>query len=171
LGCLGIVDALEFEARKHVADLQVEDMRDLGRLILSLATGTEITGTTENATFVSCETFLSQNYSRDLHALAKALIRGRPRPPSILDVSQAMAQHCFDEQDATYKSYDRVERSLASEYESGRALRLLLKLAFINERPEYGPNRRWAHSGDCYVLALFRDYGKRLYTASRLFVF
>lgn len=148
-----------------MADLQVEDMRDLGRLILSLATGTEITGTTESATLVNCETFFGQNYSRDLHTLVVALIKGRPRPPSILDVSQAIAQRCFDEQDAAYKSYDRVERCLASEYESGRALRLLLKLAFINERPEYGPNRRWAHSGDCYVLALFRDYGKTLHSA------
>ena len=28
----------------------------------------------------------------------------------------------------------------------------------IQERPEFGPNRRWAQSGDCYVLTLFRDF-------------
>ena len=33
-----------------------------------------------------------------------------------------------------------------------------MKLGFINERPEFGPNRRWAQSGDCYVLSLFSDY-------------
>ena len=37
---------------------------------------------------------------------------------------------------------------------------MLLKLGFINERPEFGPNRRWQQSGDCYLLTLFRDYGK-----------
>jgi PAB-dependent poly(A)-specific ribonuclease subunit 3 len=37
-----------------------------------------------------------------------------------------------------------------------------LKLGFINERPELGPNRSWAQSGDCYVLTLFRDYGRYL---------
>ena len=160
LGGLGIVDALEFEARKHIADLQAADIRDLGRLIISMATGTEITGMTDNNTFSNCESFVAQNYSRELHNLAVTLIRSRPRPPSIDEVSQAIAQHCFEEQDNTYRSFDRVERALSSEYESGRALRLLLKLGFINERPELGPNRRWAHSGDCYVLSLFRDYGK-----------
>lgn len=159
LGCLGVVDALEFESRKHVSDLQTEDMRDFGRLILSLASGTEITATTESNTLARCAAFLAQNYSRELNNLVVTLIRSRPHPPSIMEVSQAIAQYCFDEQDAAYRSFDRIDRSLSAEFESGRALRLLLKLGFINERPEYGPNRRWAHSGDCYVLTLFRDYG------------
>ena len=158
LGSLGIVDALEFEARKHVADLQMDDMRDLGRLILSLATGTEVTANVEASTLQQCEQFLVQNYSRELHSLTMTLIRSGPRPPSILDVSRVVAQRCMDEQDEVYRSLDRSERALTSEYESGRALRLLLKLGFINERPEFGPNRRWAQSGDCYVLTLFRDY-------------
>jgi PAB-dependent poly(A)-specific ribonuclease subunit 3 len=159
MGSLGIVDTLEFEARKHVVDLQNEDIRDLGRLILSLATGTEINGSSDAATIGQCERFLLQNYSRELHNLCMTLIRSQPRPPSIIDVCRATALHSFDEQDAVYQVLDRTERALASEFESGRALRLLLKLSFINERPEVGPNRRWAQSGDCYVLNLFRDYG------------
>jgi hypothetical protein len=35
-----------------------------------------------------------------------------------------------------------------------------MKLAFINERPEFGVDPRWSESGDCYVLKLFRDFGK-----------
>jgi Pan3 Pseudokinase domain len=90
------------------------------------------------------------------------LIMSQPRPPSIQDISRAIAAaRTFDEQDAAYRAYDRTERALAGEYESGRAFRLLLKLGFINERPELGPNRRWTQSGDCYVLTLFRDYGTR----------
>lgn len=159
LGCLGIVDALEFESRKNTEELQCEDIRDLGRLMLSLATGTEITALTEASIVGRCESFMVQAYSREFQNLTMTLINSKPRPPSILDISQAIHQQCFDEQDDAYRSLDRMERLLASEYESGRALRLLLKLGFINERPEYGPNRRWAHSGDCYVLTLFRDYG------------
>lgn len=109
---------------------------------------------------VQCENFLAQNYSRELHSLAMTLIRSAPRPPSILEVSRAISQRALDEQDATYVSLDKTEHALASEYESARAFRLMLKLAFVNDRPEYGPNRRWAQSGDCYVLALFRDYGR-----------
>jgi PAB-dependent poly(A)-specific ribonuclease subunit 3 len=159
IGSVGIIDALEFESRKHIIDLQIEDIRDLGRLILSLATGTEINPTSDAATIGQCEQFLIQNYSRELHNLCMTLIRGQPRPPTIIDVSRATAIHSVDEQDAVYKTLDRTERALSSEYESGRALRLLLKLNFVNERPELGPNRRWAQSGDCYILNLFRDYG------------
>jgi PAB-dependent poly(A)-specific ribonuclease subunit 3 len=169
LNCLGIVDALDFESRKHVVDLQRQDIRDLGYLMLSLASGTEITAKTDPETVGRCEAFLAQNYSRDLHNLAMTLIRSslptaaatRSSPPSlsIVDVSRAVAQiRSFDEQDAVYRSLDLNERLLSAEYESGRALRLMLKLGFVNERPEFGPNRRWSQSGDCYVLTLFRDY-------------
>jgi PAB-dependent poly(A)-specific ribonuclease subunit 3 len=159
LGSVGIIDALEFEARKHLLDLQMEDIRDLGRLLLSLATGTEVVVTSDAATIGRCEQFLLQNYSRELHNLCMTLIRGQPRPPSIIDICRATALHCFDEQDSVYLSLDRTDRALSSEYESGRALRLLLKLSFISDRPELGPNRRWAQSGDCYLLTLFRDFG------------
>lgn len=165
INCLGIVDALEFEARKHVSDLQQQDLRDLGYLILSMACGAEVTSADDMANVTRWEGLLAQNYSPELHNLAMTLIRigdnvrGRPRPPSIMDVSRALALRCMDEQEQAYRSLDRTEQALSSEYESGRILRLLLKLGFINERPEFGPDRRWAQSGDCYVLTLFRDYG------------
>ena len=157
LNCLGVVDALEFEARKNPAELQEEDIRNLGRLILSIATGSEVNSGTDPAIVGRCEAFLAQNYSRDLHGLTMTLIKSA-RPPSILEVTRAIAQRALDEQDAAYVSLDKSEKALSAEYESSRILRLMLKLAFVNERPEFGPNRRWAQSGDCYVLALFRDW-------------
>jgi PAB-dependent poly(A)-specific ribonuclease subunit 3 len=158
INCVGILDALEFEARKHVADLQRQDVRDLGCLILSLATGTEVTTGTDASTLRNCEAFCGQNYSRDLHNLAVTLIRAVP--PSIMDVSRAIASRgSMEEQDAAYRALDRTERALATEYDAGRVMRMMLKLGFVNERPEFGPNRRWSQSGDCYVLKLFRDYG------------
>lgn len=172
LGSLGIVDALEFESRKNILDLQMEDIRDLGRLILSLASGTDLTSTgtgggggasssaNGNATVDRFAPFLAQHYSRDLHNLTMTLIKSTPHPPTITDISRAMAGHCFEEQAAAYTALDRAERALAVEYNSGRAMRLLLKLGYVNERPEFGHNRRWAQSGDCYILSLFRDYGK-----------
>lgn len=158
LNCLGVVDALEFETRRHVIDLQHQDIRNLGWLTLSLASGTEVTTQSENATIQRCDSFVGQHYSRELHNLVMTLIRSNPRPPSIVDVSRAIFQRAFDEQDAVYRSLDLNERLLAAEYDSARALRLLLKMGFVNERPEFGPNRRWAQSGDCYVLTLFRDF-------------
>jgi PAB-dependent poly(A)-specific ribonuclease subunit 3 len=159
VNCVGVSDALEWESRKSLESLQMEDIRQLGRLILSLATGTEITPATDANTMANCERYCMQSYSRELHNLALTLIRS-PTPPSVVDVSRALAGRVWDEWDHTSLSLHRTERALGAEYESGRILRLLLKLGFVNERPEFGPNRRWAQSGDCYVLTLFRDYGE-----------
>jgi len=68
-----------------------------------------------------------------------------------------------------------------SELENGRLARLLTKMGFINERPEYalqnhlpasypiltnvhssffrfGRSHRWSETGDRYIIKLFRDY-------------
>ncbi len=159
VNCSGVADALEWEARKPVEVLQFEDIRQLGRLILSLATGTEITANTDASTIANCEQFCLQSYSRELHNLSMTLIRSHT-PPGITDLCRALTGRIWDEFDNTSLNLNRTERALGAEFESGRILRLLLKLGFVNERPEFGPNRRWAQSGDCYILTLFRDYGE-----------
>lgn len=53
---------------------------------------------------------------------------------------------------------DALHGHLRSEFESGRMLRLLVKMGFINERPEYNRAPQWSETGDRYVLKLFRDY-------------
>jgi PAB-dependent poly(A)-specific ribonuclease subunit 3 len=162
VNCAGVPDALEWESRKPLEALQLDDIRQLGRLILSLATGREITASTDSSTIANCERFCMQNYSRELHNLTMTLIRSQT-PPSILDVCRALAGRVWDEWEHTSLSLNRTERALGAEFESGRMLRLMLKLGFVNERPEFGPNRRWAQSGDCYILTLFRDYGEFTY--------
>ena len=51
-----------------------------------------------------------------------------------------------------------MHNNLRNEYENGRLLRLLLKLGYVNERPEYSRAPQWSETGDRYVLKLFRDY-------------
>ena len=169
INCVGVVDALEFEARRPIGELQIEDMRCLGRLIMSLATGTELQSDVTEETLSRCEGFLRQNYSQELHTLTMSLLaKSRPgrmglmivNPPTIDEVCRAVAEHAFDELDSANTTIDGMDDALGAEYESGRALRLLMKLAFINERPEFGVDPRWSESGDCYVLKLFRDFGK-----------
>jgi len=167
INCVGVVDALEFEARRPIGELQIEDMRCLGRLIMSLATGTELQNDVSEETLSRCEGFMRQNYSQELHTLTMSLsARSRPgrmglmivNPPTIDEVCRAVAEHAFDELDSANTTIDGMDDALGAEYESGRALRLLMKLAFINERPEFGVDPRWSESGDCYVLKLFRDF-------------
>jgi len=58
----------------------------------------------------------------------------------------------------TYSHMDYLELALAKEAQNGRIARLLMKLGFINERPEYNKNSSWSETGDRYLLKLFRDY-------------
>lgn len=71
-----------------------------------------------------------------------------------------MALRSLEELDAAHAGIDGTASALAATYDSGRAPRLLLKLAFVNERPEFGIDQRWSESGYCYILKLFRDYGE-----------
>lgn len=170
INCIGIVDALEFESRKEVEECQKEDMRCLGRLILSLATGVEIRCDVDEDTLNKCDAYMSQTYSPELYNLTNALLSRKRMgrlghllevdPPNIQNVCRIVGEHALDELDSVHVTVDKMDEALASEYESGRGLRLLLKLGFVNERPEFGVDTRWSESGDCYVLKLFRDYGK-----------
>jgi len=170
INCIGVVDALEFESRRPMEDLKIEDMRCLGRIILSLCTGTEVSmgvGMSDE-TLHRCEAFMRQNYSQELYNITMALM-ATPRPsrmgmmivnppPTIDEICRAVADHALDEMDSAHAVIDGMNDALAAEYESGRGFRLLMKLGFVNERPEFGVDTRWSESGDCYVLKLFRDY-------------
>jgi len=168
LNCVGVADALEFESRKEVEECQKEDMRCLGRIILSLATGMEIGSDVDEDTLNKCDAYISQSYSSELYDLTMALIARKRMgrlgnlldvdPPNIQNVCRVVGQYALEELDSVHVTVDKMDEALASEYESGRGLRLLLKLGFVNERPEFGVDTRWSESGDCYVLKLFRDY-------------
>jgi PAB-dependent poly(A)-specific ribonuclease subunit 3 len=46
---------------------------------------------------------------------------------------------------------DSYSEELSKCYDNTRALRLLIKLGFINERPEFGMDTQWSETGDRYV--------------------
>lgn len=169
INCIGIVDVLEFEARRGLEELQNADMRALGCILLSMTTGTEVTvndiyrnNTVQQQTQILAEyfQFVQQNYSREMYVLVHSLLNPSAPPSGIRGIAANMAMRAFDELDGAHGSIDEHASALMGIYESGRALRLLLKLAYVNERPEFGIDKNWSESGDCYILKLFRDFGE-----------
>ena len=167
INCIGIVDILEFEARRGLEELQGADMRALGCILLSMTTGVEInvidiygsnSGEQQARTLIEYFQFVQQNYSRDIYLLVQSLLNPSAPPSSIQVIAASMAMRAFDELDGAFGCIDEKHVALAGNFESGRAMRLLLKLAFVNERPEFGIDANWSESGDCYILKLFRDY-------------
>ena len=167
INCIGVLDALEFEARKPVSEVQAHDIESLGRILLSLASGMEIGPDTDWDVISRCESYIRSKYSPSLVELTLACLasrggrggRGVRNPPSMEWICVQVAQPALEELDSAHAVIDGMDAALAAEYESARGLRLLLKLGFVNERPEFGVDSRWSESGDCYVLKLFRDYG------------
>ena len=155
MNCVGVVDVLEFEARKQLADLQKEDIRDIGRLILSLSTRSAIDSSTETASLNKALSFVQLHYSNDVKALIVALLS---KPLTIFEVCGMLTHHMMDELDLVTSISDSYESQLYKEFESGRSTRLLMKLNCVLERPELSIDKKWSETGDRYVLKLFRDF-------------
>lgn len=116
---------------------------------------------------------IGSSYSPDLSQLIVALCQ-KPTSmagyPTITDISQIVnlrfVEHLervnlYDEtipDSYTARYHDLLERELAKEIQNGRLLRLLVKLGFLNERPEDNQNPAWSETGDKYLIKLFRDF-------------
>ncbi|KAK9777275.1 putative PAN2-PAN3 deadenylation complex subunit PAN3 [Seiridium cardinale] len=153
-----ILDVLEFDAPRPVAELQHEDLVDLGKLVLSLCLNQNHIHNAQ----ISWQTFQQTNYSDELKDLVLWLITTPPAEAAdqktIGFLSQSIAHHLFDSFDASLRASDDLTSELNKSLENGRVARLVLKLGTINERPEFDNDPNWSENGERYTLKLFRDY-------------
>ena len=98
---------------------------------------------------------LQQHFSPDLQHVVTTLLTGKSAASQICHM---MSERIHDEYDSALAAGDALHSHLRNEYDNGRMLRLLIKLGFMNERPEYAHAPQWSETGDRYVLKLFRDY-------------
>ncbi|KDQ54455.1 hypothetical protein JAAARDRAFT_60456 [Jaapia argillacea MUCL 33604] len=150
----GIVDVLTFDARQDMALLQQEDLVMFGRLIFALCcSNIAAIGNMQKAVDT-----LSKNYTNDVKNVALFLVT-KPGPhKSIGHLFDMIGSRLLIEMDEMQNSVDRLESELMSELENSRLVRLLCKMGFINERPEFVHEPRWSETGDRYIIKLFRDY-------------
>ncbi len=147
----GMLDVLQPD-QKPMAQQQAEDILSLGKLVLALATKTpnpvhnnvpkliEVRirrpfSRSLGLTFVPF--FLSQmvgsTYSPELKNWIILLLR---QPMTVDEVTAIVAGKALGEIEQMQLYADNLEHELSSELENGRLLRLMVKLGFINERPE-----------------------------------
>lgn len=165
LNCCSILDVLTYDPHnpptteatlKH----QDEDLYKLGVLMLTLSSlspnaAKNIAPSLEN---------LARHYSKELNELVAWLLRD---PQEIRDAGEEKDADTFlrklgpalaDELEASENYSDLLEESLSKELENARLVRLLCKMGFINERPEYDHDPNWSSTGERYLISLFRDY-------------
>ena len=153
---VGVMEVLEFETRKSIQDLFTEDLVRLGMCILSIATRVPVVKF-NSSQHRDAMSLLQNHCSQAFIDLVTMLINATPALTCDA-VCTSIAPHFVDEGDMQMAVNDGLHSHLQCEYENGRILKLLIKLGFINERPEYDMSPKWGETGDRYVLRLFRDY-------------
>lgn len=155
-GC-AVLDVVQFDIQVNMSELQQEDLVHFGRLILAL--GTLNPNAVHN--IPKCIEFLSRSYTAKLKDCVLWLLSPTSQPQPLKTIDQFL-QGISDQVVSTLNTAlhhdDALSADLIRELENGRLVRLMAKLNFINERPEFDHDRQWSETGDRYFLKLFRDY-------------
>ncbi|GAA6020375.1 hypothetical protein JCM10207_002087 [Rhodosporidiobolus poonsookiae] len=154
LGGASILDCLTWDGGQNIPAHQQDDLLSFGKLIIALACSS--TAAVHN--LPKSVDHISRMYSPDLKNVVLYLL-SKPGPrKTIEEVFALMGARVVDELNSSLVAEDTIERELMRELENGRLVRLLTKFGFINERPEFDHDPRWAETGDRYLIKLFRDY-------------
>lgn len=156
LNACAILDVVQYDAQKPLAELQQEDFILFGRLILSIATN----NLSPNMNLATSLDQLGRTYTAELRETLTWLLTKAPTPDikNINDFISGISTHVMSAFDSSLHAMDTQTSELSRELENGRLVRLLSKLGTINERPEYDGDRQWSENGERYMLKLFRDY-------------
>ncbi|WAR59871.1 hypothetical protein PtB15_11B512 [Puccinia triticina] len=159
INACGILDVTEYSPNQLPEDLQLEDLRDLGCLICSLASSSLCTKTDNNSLTKGIE-YVKQFYSAELSEIVAYLLAPAHdgHTISIDGLLHILYSRGLDEMTKVFNHNDLLEECLSRELENGRLVRLMVKLGFINERPEFDHDPNWSETSERYLLKLFRDY-------------
>ncbi|KAF2749573.1 hypothetical protein M011DRAFT_457016 [Sporormia fimetaria CBS 119925] len=175
LNACAIMDVVQYENGRSLSDLQVDDLVQLGRLILSIATNNLSAHLNMQK---SMDHLTRSSYSARIKECVQWLLSPQPTPGTPTSPTGAntvqkdidtflagIADQFASIFDSTLHAEDTLTNTLGRELESSRLVRLLVKINFITERPESDPNgapanaaTSWSETGERYFLKLFRDY-------------
>lgn len=179
LNACSILDVVHFDNTRSLAELQADDLVQLGRLILCIANNSA----TAHLNMQKSMEYITRSYTARLKECIQWLLNPQPNPGTPTsptgtpagqkDIDALLTGICDQFTsvfDSTLHASDALTNTLGRELESSRLVRLLIKLNMINERPELdasipipsgsttNPSASWAETGERYYLKLFRDY-------------
>lgn len=153
-GC-AVMDVIQHEEKTTISHLQRQDLVNLGLTILSI--GANIPDATTN--FARAMDQFKRFYKAEMQNAVVWLYSAQQHPDRTIDqFINIISPQIIASLDAALCADDTLHSELAREVENARLVRLLTKLNFINERPEFEHDRQWAENGERFFLKLFRDY-------------
>lgn len=155
-GC-AVLDVVCYDPSRSVIELQAEDLAQLGRLMLILGTCNRAASQNTGPALEQFGRFYSAPLKDRVAQLVGAGTQGDPalRVDNLLAGLEGHVASNLN--DALYEA-DVLTGELNRELENSRIVRLMVKLNFITERPDYGLDRQWSETGERYPIKLFRDY-------------
>lgn len=156
LNACAIMDVVQFDTQRSVADLQRQDLVSFGQLILTL--GANAPNIMHNA--AKAMEHFTRAYSPQLKTTLMWLLGGmqKDQERNIDILITGISSQLMSTFDSALHLDDQLTSDLGRELENGRIVRLLTKLNFINERPEHEHDRQWSENGERFYLKIFRDY-------------
>ncbi|KAG0172981.1 PAB-dependent poly(A)-specific ribonuclease subunit 3 [Apophysomyces sp. BC1015] len=154
INCPSILDVLQFNAGQNMTRYQQEDLLSFGKLVVALACNSLQSFHNLPQSFE----YITRFYSPDLKNVVLYLL-SKPLPTKTIDeVVTLIGPRILHEINSTQYYMDTLESEFSKELENGRLMRLMCKMGFVNERPEFDMDTRWSETGDRYIIKLFRDY-------------
>lgn len=159
LNACAILDVVQFDTQRTIADLQRQDLVNFGQLIVAL--GANSPSVMHNPT-KSMEHFTrayTPQMKNSVFWLLNALQASSATTEHTIDVFiSGISSQLMSTFDSALHLDDELTSDLSRELENARLVRLMTKLNFVNERPEYEHDRQWSETGERFFLKIFRDY-------------
>jgi PAB-dependent poly(A)-specific ribonuclease subunit 3 len=153
-GC-AILDVVQHETKNSLAQMQRQDLVNFGLVILSL--GAHTTDATQN--FAKAMDQFKRFYKPELQNAVVWLYSAQQNHDKNIDqFIGSISGQMMTSFNAVLHLDDNLHSEFSREVENGRLVRLMAKLNFINERPEFEHDPAWSENGERYFLKLFRDY-------------
>lgn len=153
-GC-AILDVVQHETKTTLAQMQRQDLVNFGLVILSL--GAHAMDAAQN--FAKAMDQFKRFYKPELQNAVVWLYSAQQNQDKNIDQFTAtISGQMITSFNAALHLDDNLHSEFSRELENGRLFRLMAKLNFINERPEYEHDPHWSENGDRFFLKLFRDY-------------
>lgn len=156
LNACAIMDVVQFDRQRSVTDLQHQDLVSFGQLIITL--GANAPSVMHNP--AKAMEHFTRAYSPQMKNSVFWLLNGlqKDQERNIDIFITGISSQLMSTFDSALHLDDQLTSDVSRELENGRLVRLMTKLNFVNERPEYEHDRQWSESGERYFLKIFRDY-------------
>lgn len=154
LNACAILDVVQHDTTRSIINLQREDLLQFGRLILAIGTN--------NPSAVHALQKTMEQFARSYSMQLKEKIFGLIGLGTLVEIDSidkflvGIESQLMTIFDSTLHHDDQLTSDLNRELENSRLVRLMTKLNFILERPEY--SHQWAETGERWSIKLFRDY-------------